>query len=695
MKDRTKMILNRLIESDLPIKLEALSNEFSVSDRTIRNEVNEINFILDNLGLPLIKNIRSKGLRLQIQADEKLKLYQYITNDVEKYYSKEERTFDLILSIGFSQEKVLLYEKENQYLVSKSTMDEDMRKIRAQLESYDINIISDAYQGMIFVGNEHHIRTFLQDMINRSISHRYIYKNESGNKIDNILNKYISKDFISEIDEIYTENISDTQEDIYREQLLLFIAICIKRLLNNAMIRRNNIFSENDEQNEYDIRIEHFVKGLFQKFIKFPVDVQETKYIKTIINKLQINNDVSLLNWSIAQILTVQLIQYIEANIGMSLNRKNHNLQYSLYKHIEGLLSRMKYNIQVVNPLKEMIKKKYYSVYELIENFSPKFTKFTKKSISDDEIAFLTIHFSTMISEINQNLSYKYEAVVICNHGVATGNLLAANLKELFPIDVVAVISSRELYLIEKLKVDIIFSTVQIHYTSKPVLIVDPVLNVDSQYMVQRFLEKNIHLRKKIDYQTDYTDLFQNILSVVVDSGGEVTSKLYSQLEMYFRKNNLTINKKEIQPMIKDILEAQHILIHKEVSDWQEAIKVVAEPLLKEEVITENYIDAMINTVKEYGPYIVIGEHIALAHARPTDGSKKLGLSVATLKNSVNFGHEDHDPVNIIFCLSAIDNYSHLNIMKNLIELIHDKDKLKRLAQADTVESFENILYEG
>ena len=147
--------------------------------------------------------------------------------------------------------------------------------------------------------------------------------------------------------------------------------------------------------------------------------------------------------------------------------------------------------------------------------------------------------------------------------------------------------------------------------------------------------------------------------------------------------------------MIKDILTAQHILIHKEVSDWQEAIKVVAEPLLKEEVITENYIDAMINTVKEYGLYIVIGEHIALAHARPTDDSKKLGLSVATLKNPVNFGHEDHDPVNIIFCLSAIDNYSHLNIMKNLIELIHDKDKLKRLAQADTVESFENILYEG
>ncbi len=54
----------------------------------------------------------------------------------------------------------------------------------------------------------------------------------------------------------------------------------------------------------------------------------------------------------------------------------------------------------------------------------------TGKEITDDEIAFLTIHFSTMISVLNQNESYEYKAVVICNHGLATGNLLAENLNK-------------------------------------------------------------------------------------------------------------------------------------------------------------------------------------------------------------------------------------------------------------------------
>lgn len=41
----------------------------------------------------------------------------------------------------------------------------------------------------------------------------------------------------------------------------------------------------------------------------------------------------------------------------------------------------------------------------------------------------------------------------------------------------------------------------------------------------------------------------------------------------------------------------------------------------------------MIESVEEYGPYIVIGPHLALAHARPEDGSLKLGLSLSIFEN--------------------------------------------------------------
>ena len=693
MKERTIKLLKVLAEESKPISLEDLSREFSVSTRTIRNELNEINTLLENDKLSPSKNIRGQGVVLILNADERRRVDKIIESYSAEYYNREERYLDLIFSIGFSQKKILLYEKEEQFAISKSTMDEDMRRIRQFLDKYEIQIVSDPKLGMIFTGQEHNIRTFLYDAVNQSLGLVVVGKNESvTNRKLEIFYQYVDNHFIEQIDEIYNQTISDTQVDIYRYQAILFSAICVRRIQKGNMIETSYLLDEVSQDRQ---KISDFIHELIRQLIPKGINENERNYLKTLINKFEVDEEVSLLNWSASQLLTLQLIRYVEKNTGLTFSKEEPQLQDSLYRHVEGLLDRMRYNIQIVNPLKEMIQTKYSNVYELIKSFSPYIFRATGKEITDDEIAFLTIHFSTMISVLNQNESYEYKAVVICNHGLATGNLLAENLKELFPINVVAVLSSRELYLIEKFDIDLIFATIPIEFPGRPVLVVEPIIKMSTQYEIQRFLEENIQLRRKIDRQTDYTEFFQSMLAIIEESGGTLTPNLYEKIEIAFRKNNLMINKKEIQPMIKDILTAQHILIHKEVSDWQEAIKVVAEPLLKEEVITENYIDEMINTVKEYGPYIVIGEHIALAHARPTDGSKKLGLSVATLKNPVNFGHEDHDPVNIIFCLSAIDNYSHLNIMKNLIELIHDKDKLKRLAQADTVESFENILYEG
>lgn len=145
--------------------------------------------------------------------------------------------------------------------------------------------------------------------------------------------------------------------------------------------------------------------------------------------------------------------------------------------------------------------------------------------------------------------------------------------------------------------------------------------------------------------------------------------------------------------MLQDILKDSNILLNEECKDWKEAINKVGQILVSEEVIEKRYIDAMIKSVEEYGAYIVVGKHLALAHARPEDGVNKLGISVMTLKEPVNFGNPDNDPVKIVFCLAAVDSYSHLNVMKNLIELINDEEKLEKLIAATDEKSFNQVLY--
>lgn len=147
--------------------------------------------------------------------------------------------------------------------------------------------------------------------------------------------------------------------------------------------------------------------------------------------------------------------------------------------------------------------------------------------------------------------------------------------------------------------------------------------------------------------------------------------------------------------MLQDILRDKNIILNQECEDWKEVIEQVSLPLVKEQVIEARYIDAMIKSVEEYGPYIVIGKHLALAHARPEDGVNKLGISVMTLKEPINFGNEENDPVKIVFCLAAVDSYSHLNIMKSLVELINDKQKVETLIHADNLAIFKQELFEN
>lgn len=71
---------------------------------------------------------------------------------------------------------------------------------------------------------------------------------------------------------------------------------------------------------------------------------------------------------------------------------------------------------------------------------------------------------------------------------MATGNLLAENLKEKFPqIEITAVLSSKEIELVDKLDVNLVFSTFQLNYRNKPLLVVDPILTETNILVIEDF----------------------------------------------------------------------------------------------------------------------------------------------------------------------------------------------------------------
>ncbi|WP_243120258.1 PTS sugar transporter subunit IIA [Caloramator sp. E03] len=167
-----------------------------------------------------------------------------------------------------------------------------------------------------------------------------------------------------------------------------------------------------------------------------------------------------------------------------------------------------------------------------------------------------------------------------------------------------------------------------------------------------------------------------------------VTSEkmLRNELQSYFSQmENYTVNS-DGDILLSDLINENLIRLKVSAKNWEEAIRKSASALLENDKITANYIDEMINTAKESGPYIVITKHVALPHARPEAGAKEIAIGIATLENPIEFGNKDNDPVKYIFCLSAKDQKTHLEAMSELAVLLEDENFYNVLDNSKTPE---------
>ena len=134
--------------------------------------------------------------------------------------------------------------------------------------------------------------------------------------------------------------------------------------------------------------------------------------------------------------------------------------------------------------------------------------------------------------------------------------------------------------------------------------------------------------------------------------------------------------------LLSDLLDESLVALNVEASDWEDAIRKSAQLL----------VDAG-KVVNELGPYIVITEHVALPHARPESGALESAVGIVTLKEPVEFGSADNDPVKFLFPLSAKDSDSHLSALQSLVELLSDPDFFAQLESAATPKDVVDLVH--
>lgn len=136
---------------------------------------------------------------------------------------------------------------------------------------------------------------------------------------------------------------------------------------------------------------------------------------------------------------------------------------------------------------------------------------------------------------------------------------------------------------------------------------------------------------------------------------------------------------------MEEIIIRENIRIERQKAKWQEAIKIAGNLLLKNGSITESYINEMIDTVLEFGPYIVIAPGMAIAHAAPSASVLRDDISLVVFKDPVYFDSQN-DPVKLLFAFSASKKEQHLEQLVKLSTLLSEEETVQALEESNTEE---------
>ena len=132
------------------------------------------------------------------------------------------------------------------------------------------------------------------------------------------------------------------------------------------------------------------------------------------------------------------------------------------------------------------------------------------------------------------------------------------------------------------------------------------------------------------------------------------------------------------------LVDPAAIALDAPAEDWREAIRVSGDLLVSTGATESAYTDAMIRTVEQHGPYIVLAPGFALAHSRPDESVHSTALSFVRLAEPVAFGHEANDPVTLVMALAAADASAHRTALAALAGVLADPRGRRALDTATT-----------
>ncbi len=386
-----------------------------------------------------------------------------------------------------------------------------------------------------------------------------------------------------------------------------------------------------------------------------------------------------------------EMIARMERIYSVCFGPNCEQLRQGLFIHLRPSIYRLRYNLYLKNPIYEDIQRQYSQLLFNTRLVCAPLESYVGGPINDHEISYIALHFGAALQGLNKRGHANTRVLLVCGSGVGSARLVQSQIEHKFLIEVVDTVSGRLAAQMDMAEVDCIITTIPLPgLAGKPCLKVAPVLTDDDYKALSNLLAP----RYAAEAHTFEARMAARLVKIVED---------YCQLQDSGNLQNLFLNEligrggdepKGGQAELKlcDLLFKEYIVLGLRCESWQDAIVAGARILEERHHIQPCYTKRIVDNLEKYGPYMQMLPGMVLSHASPEDGVERLGMSMVTLDPPICFGYAEHDPVQVVITLAALDKETHLHALMQLLKMIKSPQGFKALTHLTNKDDIMDII---
>ncbi len=390
---------------------ESLADKLKVGAKTIKNDMKELNRLLEGSALVEYVSGRYALFILDERTFREKKQTVYSQND---YMNSPSKRYGYILNRLMHEEgAVLIDDLADEICVGRTTINGDLKKLREMLESYQVGIVGRTNTGIRLEGDELSIRLLVLEQMYDRVFESFLldddlesmvneYCQEYG--LDYMTTQYFMRSYTVMIDRVLNDHPLNSLQEKYHE----LEQTTAYRFAEKIVMRTMEMF-------QVWIPMEEIL------FLSLPIAGMRTPMNREDKQVLEISEEVAE--------LVVKILNRIAYDMNFHISPTD--LLDDFVYHINFMLNRLKYRFYIRNYALAEIRERYPLAYKMAEVAKKVIEEQTSFAVTDDELGFLASYFSLFLEEQHYKNRKVFRVGIVCAQGAISGKLIQVRLEKM------------------------------------------------------------------------------------------------------------------------------------------------------------------------------------------------------------------------------------------------------------------------